>query len=131
MWLWILMLFEVVWVCCSCGGREGAPRPWSVLTRAHGQPCFELYRRCRRAGPRRGDAGQRDADGAEVRLRICRDVDVDPFGGGVGVLQFRWQRGSPTTLASSHTCTWAALVTTTSAMKARGTWAQRCRSTRR
>ncbi len=29
------MLFEAVWVCYSCGGREGA-QPWSVLTLAHG-----------------------------------------------------------------------------------------------
>jgi hypothetical protein len=29
------MLLEAVWVCCSCGGREGA-QPWSVLTLARG-----------------------------------------------------------------------------------------------
>ncbi len=29
------MLLEAVWVCCSCGGSEGA-QPWSVLTLAHG-----------------------------------------------------------------------------------------------
>jgi hypothetical protein len=28
-------LFEVVWLCCSCGGSEGA-QPWSVLTLARG-----------------------------------------------------------------------------------------------
>jgi hypothetical protein len=27
MWMWMWMLFEAVWVCCSCGVREGAPRP--------------------------------------------------------------------------------------------------------
>jgi hypothetical protein len=29
--------FEAVWLCYSFGGREGAPRPWPVLT-LHGQP---------------------------------------------------------------------------------------------
>jgi hypothetical protein len=41
------------------------------------------------------------------------------------------ERESPTTLASAYTCTWAALIITTSAMQARRTWARRCRLTRR
>jgi hypothetical protein len=39
---------------CSCGGREGAPRPWPVLTLAHGQPCDNNI----------GDAGARDLGAA-------------------------------------------------------------------
>jgi hypothetical protein len=23
MWMWMWILFEAVWACCSCGGREG------------------------------------------------------------------------------------------------------------
>ncbi len=46
----------------------GPPRPWPVLTVAHGQPFFEQHWRCRRAGPGRGAAGQHDADDAGVRL---------------------------------------------------------------
>jgi hypothetical protein len=41
------------------------------------------------------------------------------------------REGAPTTLASAHTCTWAALLATTSALQARGTLARRCRSMRR
>jgi hypothetical protein len=40
-------------------------------------------------------------------------------------------RVGPTTLASANTCAWAAFLATTSALQARGTWARRCRSTRR
>jgi hypothetical protein len=40
------------------------------------------------------------------------------------------QRGSPTTLASAHTCTRAALMATALVLQAQGTWARRCGSTR-
>jgi hypothetical protein len=46
----------------------GPPRPWPLLTLAHGQPWWQQHRRCRRAGPGRGAAGQHDADDAGVRL---------------------------------------------------------------
>jgi hypothetical protein len=44
------------------------PTPWPVLTIEHGQPFSQQHRRCRRAGPGRGAAGQHDADKAVVRL---------------------------------------------------------------
>jgi hypothetical protein len=65
------MLSEAVWVYCSCGDREGAPRPWPVLTLAHGQRFEQQHRRCRRAGPGRGAAGQHDVDDAHVRLECA------------------------------------------------------------
>jgi hypothetical protein len=48
--------------------RKRAQRRWSVLTLAHEQPRWQQHRRCRRAGPGRGAAGQHDADDAHVRL---------------------------------------------------------------
>ncbi len=53
---------------CSCGGREGAPRPWPALTLAHGQPVFEQHWRSRRTGALHGATDQQDARRAGVRL---------------------------------------------------------------
>jgi hypothetical protein len=59
------------------------------------------------------------------------DAHGNAIWSGVGLLQLRRQRESPTTLASAHTCTWAAFGTTASALRAHGTLVRRCRSTRR
>jgi hypothetical protein len=129
MWVWMWMLFEAFWVCCSYGGREGAPRPWPVLTLAHGQPSFQQHRRCRRAGPGCGAAGQHDADDAGVRLGCGCGYGCDLR--RYGCVEVSVAEREPTTFASAHTCSWAALKTTRSALRARGTFARRCRSTRR
>jgi hypothetical protein len=67
-----------------------------------------------------GDEGARDLGAA---LRVNMTLKTLKYAGDT--------RGSPTTLAIAHTCTLAALLSTTSALQARGTWARRCRSTRR
>jgi hypothetical protein len=59
MWMWMWMLFEAVWVCCSCGGREGAP---TTLVSAHtnmGSLDSNLI----------GDAGARDL-GAALQVNM-------------------------------------------------------------
>ncbi len=55
-------------VAVSTVAERGPPRPWLVLTLAHGQPWWQQHRRCRRAGLWRGAAGQHDVDDAGVRL---------------------------------------------------------------
>jgi hypothetical protein len=57
--------------------REPAPRPWPVLTLAHGQPLEEQHRRCRRVGPGCGAAGQHDAGDAGVRQGHVDLCDIE------------------------------------------------------
>jgi hypothetical protein len=35
MWTWMWMLFEAVWVCCSCRDSEGAPHDLGQCSHLH------------------------------------------------------------------------------------------------
>jgi hypothetical protein len=109
-------------MCCSCDGREGAPRPWPVLTLAH------IHGSLRDNNI--GDDGARDL-GAALQVNTTLMTLMCGLYVHVDVRRRSGCDGSPATLASAHTCKWAAFISTTLVLEARGLWAQRCRSTQR